>query len=165
MVLSRPACALAGALLLLAASRPLRAVDYPVDRVLSHREQAPIVRGWIEKKLDTVLPGLMRRAGIDMWIIVSREYNDDPVFRSMSPITTFASRRRTILVFVDRGGEGGVERLSIGRFDYDKLFTVVPTDNDAQFEGLRKAVEQRRPRVIGRQRVRRVEPRGRAVGQ
>jgi len=69
----------------------------------------------------------MRRERIDMWIIVSREYNDDPVFRSMSPVTTYSSRRRTILVFFDRGGDKGVEHLSIGRFDYDGLFTLEKT--------------------------------------
>src|SRR5438034_10872799 len=91
----------------------------------------------------------MRRERIDMWIIVSREYNDDPVFRSMSPVTTYSSRRRTILVFFDRGGEKGVEHLLIGPFDYDGLFTLAKTDNDGQWEGLRKVVEARDPRVIG----------------
>jgi hypothetical protein len=61
----------------------------PAQRVLTHREQAPLIKGWIEKRFDTVLPELMTRTGIDMWIIVSREYNDDPVFRSMAPITTY----------------------------------------------------------------------------
>jgi Xaa-Pro aminopeptidase len=84
-----------------------------------------------------------------MWIVVSREYNDDPVFRSMSPLTTFSSRRRTILVFVDRGPGRPVERLSIGRFDYDGLYALVRTANDGQWEGLRKAVDERQPRVIG----------------
>src|SRR5688572_32702674 len=107
-------------------------IAFPSDRVLTHREQAPIVKSWIQQRFDTVLPALMRREGIDMWIIVSREYNDDPVFRSMSPLTTFSSRRRTILVFFDRG-EKGVERLSIGRFDYDRLYTVVATPNDGQW--------------------------------
>jgi Xaa-Pro aminopeptidase len=121
----------------------------PAVRVLTHREQAPLVKSWIQKRFDTVLPQLMSRTGIDMWIIVSREYNDDPVFRSMAPLTTFSSRRRTILVFYNPGGGKPVERLSIGRFDYDGLFTVVPTHNDAQYEGLRKVVEERKPRVIG----------------
>jgi Xaa-Pro aminopeptidase len=121
----------------------------PAVRVLTHREQAPIVRGWIQKRFDTVLPQLMRRAGIDMWIIVSREYNDDPVFRSMAPLTTYSSRRRTILVFHNPGNGQPVERLSIGRFDYDGLFKVVATHNDAQYEGLRKVVEERNPRSIG----------------
>ncbi len=121
----------------------------PGQRVLTHREQAPLVKGWIQKRFDTLLPLLMTRAGIDMWIIVSREYNDDPTFRSMTPLTTFSSRRRTILVFSNPGGGKPVERLSIGRFDYDGLFRVVQTHNDAQHEGLRKVVEERDPRVIG----------------
>jgi Xaa-Pro aminopeptidase len=118
-------------------------------RILSHREQSGLQRSWIEKRFNTVLPDLMRRSGIEMWIIVSREYNDDPVFRSMAPVTTYSSRRRTILVFHDRGGSRGVERISIGRFDYDRLFTLEKTHNDGQWEGLRKLVEQRDPKSIG----------------
>jgi len=121
----------------------------PTQRVLTHREQAPLVKGWIEKRFDTVLPMLMEREGIDMWIIVSREYNDDPVFRSMAPLTTFSSRRRTILVFYNPGGGKPVERYTIGRFDYDRIYTLVRTDNDAQWEGLRKLVEEKQPKVIG----------------
>lgn len=121
----------------------------PDDRVLTHREQAPIIKRWIEERFARVLPALMRREGIDMWIIVTREYNDDPVFRSMSPLTTYASRRRTILVFHDRGPEEGVEALSIGRFDYDGLFKVIPTANDGQWEGLRTLVAERQPNAIG----------------
>ena len=117
--------------------------------MLTHREQAPLVKGWIAKRFDTVLPALMTREGIDMWIIVSREYNDDPVFRSMAPLTTYSSRRRTILVFVNPGGGKPVERYSIGRFDYDKLYTMYPTSNDGQYEGLHKLVEEKNPKVIG----------------
>src|SRR5688572_8356494 len=91
----------------------------------------------------------MRREGVDMWIVVSREYNDDPVFRSMAPLTTYSSRRRTILVFVNPGGGTPVERYSIGRFDYEKLYTMVPTANDAQWEGLRELVAKKDPKVIG----------------
>jgi Xaa-Pro aminopeptidase len=121
----------------------------PSDRVLTHREQAPLVKSWIVKRFDTVLPALMTREGIDIWIIVSREYNDDPVFRSMAPLTTFSSRRRTILAFYNPGNGKPVERVSIGRFDYDGIFTLVATANDAQYEGLRKFVEARDPKVIG----------------
>jgi Xaa-Pro aminopeptidase len=120
---------------------------FPTGRVLSHRDQAAHVKQWIVKRFDDVLPALMRREGIDMWIVVSREYNDDPVFRSMAPLTTFSSRRRTILVFSDKGGK--VERVSIGRFDYDAVYTVISTPNDGQWDGLRKYVTDRDPKVIG----------------
>lgn len=139
-------------LALCVASVPLvttRASDSSFPAVKSHREQHAIVRQWIAQRFERVLPELMRQHGIDMWVIVSREYNDDPVFRSMSPPTTYASRRRTILVFHDRGAGRDVERLSIGRFDYEGLYTVVPTHNDAQFEGLRALLDERRPEAIG----------------
>jgi Xaa-Pro aminopeptidase len=127
---------------------PLAQTPTTADRVLTHREQAVLIKNWITKRFDAVLPELMRREGIDLWIVVSREYNDDPVFRSMSPLTTYSSRRRTILAF-HRTPAGVVERTSIGRFDYDGLFTVLKTHNDAQYEGLRKYVEERDPKVIG----------------
>jgi Xaa-Pro aminopeptidase len=118
-------------------------------KVLTHREQYPIQRAWIEKRFNTVLPELMRREGIDMWIVVSREYNDDPVFRSMAPLTTFSSRRRTILVFFDPGPGKPVERLSIGRFDYDKLYQMVAVPIDEQWSALRRVVGDRKPKTIG----------------
>src|SRR5436309_8211602 len=117
-------------------------------RVLTHRDQAPLKLRWIEQRFKTLLPTLMRREGIDLWVIVSREYNDDPVFASMAPVTTYSSRRRTILVFFDRGG-GTVEHLSIGSLDYDGLFTIEQTDHDGQWDGLRKVVEARDPEAIG----------------
>jgi Xaa-Pro aminopeptidase len=120
----------------------------PANRVLTHREQAPLKARWVEQRFKTLLPALMRREGIDMWVIVSREYNDDPVFASMAPVTTYSSRRRTILVFFDRG-EKGVEHLSIGRFDYDGFFTLEKTENDGQWDGLRRVVEARDPKMIG----------------
>src|ERR1043165_848791 len=90
----------------------------PTQRVLTHREQNDLVTGWIKKRFDTLLGPLMTREGIDMWIMPTREYNEDPVFPAMAPLTYFASRRRTILVFVNPGGNKPVERYSIGRFDY-----------------------------------------------
>lgn len=140
---------LALAVLVTSVAAPWAQTPADGDRVLTHREQAPLIRNWIATRFDTILPGLMRREGIDMWVIVSREYNDDPVFRSMAPLTTFSSRRRTILVFTDRGGTMPIERVSIGRFDYDGLFSVVKTHNDGQWDGLRLYVEERDPRVIG----------------
>ncbi|HSM59140.1 MAG TPA: M24 family metallopeptidase [Longimicrobiales bacterium] len=121
----------------------------PANRILSHREQDALVRSRIQERFETVLPDLMRETGIDMWIVVSREYNDDPVFRSMAPLTTYSSRRRTILVFHDRGEGAGVDRISVGRFDYDGLFEVYRTHNDSQYVGLRRLVEERAPRRIG----------------
>ena len=54
------------------------------------------------QRLDRFLPALMRKHGIDMWVVPMREYNEDPVFtRHRRRPQTFAARRRTIYVFFD----------------------------------------------------------------
>jgi hypothetical protein len=66
------------------------------------REQADRQQRWLQQRLTTVLPALMRKHGIDMWVVPMREYNEDPVFTSLVSPTTFAARRRTIYVFFDK---------------------------------------------------------------
>ena len=45
----------------------------------------------------------MRTSDLDMWIVINREYNEDPVYLTLVPEPVFAARRTTILVFTDRG--------------------------------------------------------------
>ncbi|MCY1030143.1 M24 family metallopeptidase [Corallococcus sp. BB11-1] len=78
------------------------------------REQAERQQAWLRERLETALPQLMRKHGVQMWIVPMREYNEDPVFKALVSPTTFAARRRTIYVFFDRGGDKGVERLALG---------------------------------------------------
>ena len=49
------------ALCLSAAAGAGQQSSFPADRVLTHREQAALVKGWIQNRFDTVLPALMRR--------------------------------------------------------------------------------------------------------
>src|SRR5262245_63215348 len=65
------------------------------------RDQAALQQQWLKKRLDNFLPPLMRKHGIDMWVVPMREYNEDPVFSSIAAPETFAARRRTIYVFFD----------------------------------------------------------------
>src|SRR6185295_2283885 len=65
------------------------------------REQADRQQRWLEERMKTVLPALMKKHGVEMWVVPMREYNEDPVFSSMVSPTTFAARRRTIYVFYD----------------------------------------------------------------
>ncbi|MFK7844827.1 MAG: M24 family metallopeptidase [Rhodothermales bacterium] len=90
--------------------------------ILSMRERATVVDDWLMDRLENVVPQLMRRNGIDMWIVSAREYNEDPVIRSMLPATWIAARRRTILVFFDHGEEKGVERIAVARYDIGEFF-------------------------------------------
>ncbi|HEY7910561.1 MAG TPA: M24 family metallopeptidase [Blastocatellia bacterium] len=120
------------------------------------REQADIQQQWLKLRLERVLPALMRKHGVQMWLVICREYNEDPVFFSLVSPTVFAARRRTMYVFHDRGAEQGVERLALGGGSNGGLYTVY---RDPEVEGreiygegqwvlLRKLVEERNPQTI-----------------
>jgi len=68
------------------------------------REQAELQQRWLARRMETVLPALMRAHGVDMWVIPMREYAEDPTFSALVSPTTFAARRRTIYVFYDCAG-------------------------------------------------------------
>ena len=95
------------------------------------REQATVRQQWLEQRMATVLPALMRKHGVDMWVIPMREYNEDPVFSSIVSPTTFAARRRTIYVFFDRGGAAGVERLALGGTSQGGVYTAIRSQRAA----------------------------------
>lgn len=103
--------------LLMGLLAPAAAQHVALPVILSLREQAALQDRWLEVRLERVVPALMRREGIDLWIIAAREYNEDPVIETMLPATWMAARRRTILVFFDRGPEQGIERLAVARYD------------------------------------------------
>ena len=65
--------------------------------ILSMRDRAVVMDQWTENRLDNLVPELMRRDGVDMWVLVAREYNEDPVLLTMLPATWQSSRRTTIL--------------------------------------------------------------------
>ena len=93
------------------------------------REQAELQQQWLRTRLDSVLPSLMREHGVSMWIVPMREYNEDPVFRSIVSPTTMAARRRTIYAFCDRGPERGIEHIAIGGSSQGGLYRVVRDAN------------------------------------
>src|SRR5688572_30111435 len=90
--------------------------------ILSQREQSKLIDELLEDRLQNTLPQLMRREGIDMWIVISREYNEDPVIETLLPSTWMAARRTTMLVMFDRGSEKGMEFLAVSRYDVGKTF-------------------------------------------
>ena len=90
--------------------------------VLSERQRVEPVNRMLEDRLDNLLPRLMREAGIDLWLVINREYAEDPVYLTLVPEPVFAARRTTMLMFHDRGAEGGVERLTVSRYPLGELY-------------------------------------------
>jgi hypothetical protein len=118
------------------------------DQIVPLRAQAELRNTWLRGRLETLLPELMQRAGIDMWIVAAREYNEDPVILTLLPEPAMAARRRTILVFTRRAGS--VERLTLDRYGFGEFYERAwNPDAEDQLDCLARVVRERDPRVIG----------------
>ena len=143
--------------------------DRPFGRL---RQQAEMQQEWLRKRVDTFLAPLMRKHGIDLWVVPMREYNEDPVFVALTSPETFAARRRTIYVFFDTCAAAGtpplsscVQRIALGGTSQGGVFDARRSTQkaagdvgrgdraelwgDEQWLALRELIEERNPRVIG----------------
>jgi len=119
-----------------------------MPEVLSVEEQSRVVDEILEDRLDNLLPKLMRREGIDMWVLISREYNEDPVMKTILPSTWLAARRRTIMVFYDDGttlDKVAIARYSVGRLLKGEWNVDVYPD---QWEALMNIIKDKNPHKI-----------------
>jgi len=119
--------------------------------ILPMRERAQVVNDWLDGRIDTVLPMLMQRTDIDMWIISAREYNEDPVIQTMLPATWLSARRRTILVIHQPDDGQPLETLAVARYDVGTRFKRAwdkETQPD-QWQQLVELIVERDPKRIG----------------
>ena len=126
-------------------------VSNAATKILPMRERAEVIDRWLADRIENVLPSLMRRAEIDMWIIISREYNEDPVLSTFLPSTWQSARRTTILMITDRSADQPLETLAVARYDVGDRFVAAwdkETDGE-QWAHLAKLVEARNPKRIG----------------
>jgi Xaa-Pro aminopeptidase len=121
---------------------------------LSLREQAAVRDRWLTQRLLDVLPGLMDRAGIDLWLVIGREYNEDPVMATLLPATWLSARRRTILSL--HRSDDGVTAAAVSRYPVGQFLPAWSPDAAAhlpaetsQWAEVRRIVEQAAPRRIG----------------
>ena len=145
-------------------------------KILSYRKQEEIMDKWLKIRLDTILPKVMKRAGIDLWCVACREYNEDPVLKSLTPCAMMTARRTTILLFHLKE-DGTVSRYALTRpgvgldhlyesvwtnpkgADWADTKTLMPFDftdagkaltpPETQFECLVRMIKQCNPKKIG----------------
>ncbi|MFN3818371.1 M24 family metallopeptidase [Blastomonas sp.] len=124
------------------------APDYP--EILPLRAQAEVRDAWLAQRLETVVPALMREQGVDMWVLIAREYDEDPVVATMLDARSMHARRRTILVFFDPGEGKPIERLTVSRYGLAGLFAPAwtPEQQPDQWQRLAEIVAERNPEKI-----------------
>ena len=121
-----------------------------LDEILPVRERSAFIDKVLEYRIDSLLPELMDREGLDMWVIISREYNEDPVMETMLPSQWLSARRRTILVF-SRNSDASMDKIAIARYNVGKLLQgewnidVFPD----QWDALVEIINDRNPSTIG----------------
>lgn len=119
------------------------------DRLLPLRQQAEIRNRWLAQRLDEVIAEVMGREAIDMWLVIAREYNEDPVIMTLLPEPSMSARRRTILVFC-RNADGTVDRYTIDRYGFGDLYPRLwDSTKEPQYACLARLIAERDPQVIG----------------
>jgi Xaa-Pro aminopeptidase len=91
------------------------------QEIFSIKDQSRIIDEVLAERLNTLLPALMSREKTDMWVIIAREYNEDPVLKTMLPSTWLSARRRTILVFYHNPETGIFEKMAIARYNVGEV--------------------------------------------
>lgn len=120
-------------------------------KTLSMEERAEVVDGWLEERVQLVLPAIMRRANVDMWIIIAREYNEDPVIKTLLPATWQSARRTTMLIAYDPGGDQPLETFGMSRYNTGNLFKTMwnKEEQPDQWQALAEMIESKNPKKIG----------------
>lgn len=115
------------------------------------RERAEVIDQWLEERIQTVLPEVMRRSGIDMWVIIAREYNEDPVIKTLLPATWQSARRTTMLIAYDPGEGKPLETFGMSRYNTGNLFKTIwnKEEQPDQWQALAKMIVQKDPKKIG----------------
>lgn len=121
------------------------------QRILPERERARVVDEILADRFNNLLPQLMDRTGIDMWILISREYNEDPVLRTMLPATWLNARRRTIILFYRDKAKNTIEKLAVARYNFgENIISAWDKEKEPnQWKRLMQLIEERNPNKIG----------------
>lgn len=118
------------------------------QKILSLRDRMAVYNDWLMNRLETMLPCMMDECELDMWIVVAREYNEDPVIMSLLPEPNLYARRRTILVF--HRTEDGVDRSAVYRYGFGDFYKGVwNPDEEEQYECLTRIIKEKKPEKIG----------------
>ena len=119
-----------------------------MPKLLSQREQMDVRERWLMKRLGSLLLPMMKRHGIEMWIVVNEEFHTDPVTPYITPPIPIVGRR-DFFIFIDQGNR--IERIAVVRYDEERLgnhYKLLMPPRDKIGEEIRKIVDARKPTTI-----------------
>ena len=121
------------------------------QEILNLKDRATLIEKIQKDRLDNLLPELMSKNGIDMWIIITREYNEDPIIKTLLPPTWLNARRRTILVFSFDESTKKTESVAISRYNFGKNIKSIwnKEKKPNQMLALKDYIDKVNPKKIG----------------
>jgi Xaa-Pro aminopeptidase len=121
------------------------------QQILPENERAIVIDEILEERFNVLLPELMDIADLDMWLVISREYNEDPVIKTMLPATWLNARRRTILLFYRDKSKNTIEKLAVARYNVGEsiISTWDKEKQPNQWKRLIELIKERNPNKIG----------------
>ena len=121
------------------------------QEILNLKDRATLIEKIQKDRLDNLLPELMSKNGIDMWIIITREYNEDPIIKTLLPPTWLNARRRTILVFSFDESTKKTESVAISRYNFGNNIKSIwdKEKNPNQMLALKDYIDKVNPKKIG----------------
>ena len=130
---------------------PVVAQNPYFPKTLDMQQRAEVVDAWLEERVETVLPEVMRRAGVDMWLVMAREYNEDPVIKTLLPATWQSARRTTMLIAYDSGDGKLLETFGVSRYDTGNTFKTIwnKEEQPDQWKALAEIIAAKDPAKIG----------------
>jgi hypothetical protein len=129
----------------------LTSVSIQSQQILPQRQRAEVIDNVLKERFNTLLPRLMDETGFDMWVLISREYNEDPVLKTMLPATWLNARRRTIVVFYRDKANNTIEKLAVARYNFgENIISAWDKEKEPdQWKRLIEIIEERKPMSIG----------------
>jgi len=119
--------------------------------ILNEKQRSLLKDEILEDRFTNLLPRLMDDSEIDMWLLISREYNEDPVLKTMLPATWLNARRRTMIVFYRNKEKNSLERLAVARYDIGKsIISAWDKEKEPnQWKALVDLIKTKKPKKIG----------------
>lgn len=119
-------------------------------KVRSLKEQYQIKDEILKERLEKVLPPLMEECGIDVWLIPSKEYNEDPIFDVLTPSGFPTARRISILVLHNDHQRVNCFNVGMADGELNKFYTQAwERDKEDQFVALTRLLQECDPQTIG----------------
>ena len=119
--------------------------------ILTLRDRASLINEIQKDRIENLLPKLMEEQNLDLWVLITREYNEDPVVKTLLPPTWLNARRRTILVFYRNKAANTIEKLAVARYDVGENIQSAwnKEEQPEQWERLVEIIKERNPDKIG----------------